>query len=285
MIITKLIGGLGNQMFQYATGRSLAHRNNDSLKIDLSGYKNQIGVTPREYELSIFNINEVFSNTSEISRLKRWNIISNLFFKNSRKLYLEEGFRFNKKFCNLKGDIVLSGFWNSEKYFKDIETLLRKDFEFKKPINSSSIKILEQILHSNSVAVHIRRGDYVKDKKTNEFHGICDLNYYNKAMIIMEKKVKNIIYFVFSDDMDWARQNLKNERQMVFVDGNKGMDSWMDMALMSRCKHNIIANSTFSWWGAWLNNNGKKLVLAPNKWFNNTTLDTRDLIPKEWTKI
>lgn len=152
------------------------------------------------------------------------------------------------------------------------------------PLSGENKIISDEIRKTNSVSLHIRRGDYITSKITNKFHGTCCLGYYKKAMKLINKKVKNPKYFVFSDDIYWVKKNLEI-KNAFYVDDNVGDKSYIDMQLMSMCKHNIIANSSFSWWAAWLNNNPNKIVIAPKKWFNDPGMDTTDLISEEWIRF
>lgn len=283
MIITKLIGGLGNQMFQYAVGRSLAYANNTELKLDISGYNNQKGITPRSYMLNIFNIQSNYANEKEIHKFRGNNIFLRILKISS---YIKEKqFYFDPKILIVKDNSYLDGYWHSEKYFKEIEQIIRKEFTLKDKPDVTNRKMISYINNCDSVSIHIRRGDYVFDKKTNKFHGICSLGYYLKAVALVAKKVKNPQFFIFSDDPIWTKQNLHLKFPCVYVDHNVGRKDYEDMRLMSKCKHNIIANSSFSWWGAWLNNNLDKIVVAPKQWFHDKSINTRDLIPESWIRI
>lgn len=292
MIITKLIGGLGNQMFQYATGRRAAHINNTLLKLDITGYNNQVGITPRKYMLDIFNIHASIATKEEVSlfnihsknRIQR-NLHRIILFFLRRYYIRQKTTGFTTEFLTVPDDSYLDGYWGSEKYFKDIEDIIRKEFTFKSKPDDINQKMINQMKNCDSVSIHIRRGDYVNDKKTNQFHGVCDLDYYIRAIALIAKKVNNPKFFVFSDDPQWAKQNLHLKSPCVYVDHNTGKKDYEDMRLMSKCRHNIIANSSFSWWGAWLNSNKNKIVIAPKKWFNDKSINTKDLIPNSWIKI
>ena len=291
MIITKLIGGLGNQMFQYAAGRRVSYVNNTSLKLDIAGYKNQVGITPRKYMLHIFNIQENFASKDEIRKLKKEN---NFIQKVLKKIHLaftiksyvrEKGHGFDPNILKMSDNSYMEGYWGSEKYFKDIEDIIRKDFTFKDKPDEVNQQMIIRIRNCDSVSIHIRRGDYVNDKKTNQFHGVCGLDYYFRAIALVVKKIRSPHFFIFSDDPQWAKQNLHLKFPCVYVDHNIGKKDYEDMRLMSYCQHNIIANSSFSWWGAWLNKNKDKIVIAPKKWFQDPSINTKDLIPSSWAKI
>lgn len=171
------------------------------------------------------------------------------------------------------------GFWQSELYFSNALNDVRQSFRFKSNIfNKETLSISKQIGSCNSVSIHIRRGDYLNFSNC----AVCDLDYYNRAIAYIQKHIIDAVFFVFSDDISWCQENIKiNNAQ--YINFNNGKDSWQDMYLMSICKHNIIANSTFSWWGAWLNDNKQKIVIAPREWFLNT--GKTDIIPDKWIVI
>lgn len=250
MIVIRLKGGLGNQMFQYAYGRDLSYRQKTVLKLDKSFLKNTIwqriiGVTPRKYELGEFNIKAKLTN---------------------------------KKYKNR-----LEGYWQSEKYFKDIRKMICEDFTLKKESNNFK-KLAKIISQTNSVSVHFRRGDYAEKRKTKKYHGLLDTNYYQKALDIINEKVKNPHFFVFSDDPSWVKKNFKIKQPLTFISGSRKLTNSKELILMSLCKHNIIANSSFSWWGAWLNRNPSKIVIAPKKWFR-AKIEAKNLLPGDWIKL
>ncbi len=303
MIITKIQGGLGNQMFQYAVGRHLAHLNKTELKLDLSFYDyTPQNDTPREYLLGNFNIIGKPLNQKETKKIKINNFHNKSFLARAiRKILkiIEEKKPIYKRkyirephfhFCPLalkarsKKDIYLYGNWQSEKYFIGIEDIIRKEFTLKNGFSKEAQNMLNKIQNNNSVSIHIRRGDYVSNKNTNAFHGTCFLDYYYEAIKKIQEKIKNPYFFIFSDDVLWAKENLKINKPLTLVSGSNIKDI-EEMLLMSKCKHNIIANSSFSWWGAWLNNNPDKVVIAPWPWFNNLSINTDDLYPKNWIKI
>jgi len=176
------------------------------------------------------------------------------------------------------------GFWQNAKYFKNIEKEIREEFTLRKPLDEKFANISRQIENIPSVSIHIRRGDYVNDPKTKAVHNVCDLDYYNKAIDIIKTNVNNPTFFVFSDDIDWVSKNLEINSPTFWVSNLKSKD-YEELILMSKCKHNIIANSSFSWWGAWLNQNPDKIVIAPKQWLINKTADELDILPPRWIKI
>ncbi len=301
MIITRLSGGLGNQMFQYATARALASRNKTSLYLDISSYTSDYHKNaPRTFELDQFNIQADIAQLENFKTLGIPNSLSQkLQTKIKRRLYkmieklkplykrkyiLEKTYNFSPEVYRAGPDCFLSGVWQSEKYFKDIENIIKKEFILKNEPLIITKNLIEAIETCNSVSLHIRRGDYVSDKKTNQFHGSCPAEYYEKAIQIVSEKVPDPTFFIFSDDMEWAKNNLKINYQTNFV-SDKNIPDYEEIIIMSKCKHNIIANSSFSWWGAWLNENKSKIVIAPQKWFSSDNIDTKDLIPQTWTRL
>lgn len=290
MIIARLIGGLGNQMFQYATGLCVAKINNTDLKLDITGYERQRNMTPREYKLDIFDIKEGFATNIEISRFRIYKILFRIFRKIHIRLknipYIgEKHHEFDPEILKTKDNTYIDGYWNSEKNFKTIDQDIRDKFKFKSKLNQLNSQLIDEITQSNSVSLHIRRGDYISSERTNKFHGICSMEYYEKSIKYISLKVSKPFFYIFSDDPIWVKNNLKIKSPHSFININNGKDDYLDMRLMSNCKHNIIANSTFSWWGAWLNNNPDKIVIAPKKWFNNKSINTNDFVPESWIKL
>lgn len=284
MLIIKFSGGLGNQMFQYALLQKLKHLDN-TMKVDLGSYASS---EERNFELNFFHPKLMEANSQEIAELADEK--KDLFSRIRRKLFGKKAtyykecdeVAFEPKVLELK-HAYLEGYWQSEKYFKDIRQQIVESFRFPEIQNDENNNILYHIRNSLSVSVHIRRGDYLDASPFYRYGNICTEEYYLDAMEYMEKLLgKEIQYFVFSDDMDWVKKRL-TIKNSVYVDWNHGADSIYDMFLMSQCKHNIIANSSFSWWGAWLNDYNDKIVAAPYKWFNNHVAP--DIICESWVKI
>lgn len=292
MIIVKLIGGLGNQLFQYAIGRSLAVKIGAELKLDISGFETY---KLHAYSLGHFNIQEKIATASEIAGLSRYAArkgkiwwLRNYFFADS-KIYIKEKrnleFQYDPTIMNAGASAYLDGYWQNEKYFKDIEGVLRQELSVKEALSGQDKIIAEMMAKVDSVSVHIRRGDYVTNAKTNAVHGACDISYYQKAAELIISRITTPHFFIFSDDHEWVKQNITFSHSTTYVDHNNAARNYQDLRLMSLCRHNIIANSSFSWWGAWLNPNPEKIVIAPKQWINDPTRDTSDLIPKTWIKI
>jgi len=291
MIIIRLMGGLGNQLFQYATGRSIALKNNLPLKLDLSWFKDQPG---RPYSLNHFAIIEDIAVPDEIAHLKRnemrlLNRIVTTYKECSKPYYRrtyirEKSLDFDPNILQISGSAYLEGYWQSEKYFKDIEDIIKREFTVIDPPDNENLNYARMIQSSNAVAIHVRRGDYISDPNANQFHGICSLQYYNRAIDQIMLTVKNPHFFVFSDDPAWTQDNLKIDAQKTFVVHNPPDKNYEDLRLMSLCSHFIIANSSFSWWGAWLSRNESKIVIAPSRWFQDTKYNDVDRLPEKWIR-
>ena len=291
MVITNLIGGLGNQMFQYAAGRALSLERNVSLRLGISGFENY-GLH-QGFELQrIFNCPAEIAFEADVRGILGWQYLSSirqLLSRPSMAAFRREGlvvepyFHYWQEIKNVPSDCYLMGYWQSEKYFLEVATQMREDFSFRLPLENQNAELAKQINQVNAVSLHVRRGDYAHNPKTTEAHGLCSLDYYQAAIRYVAERVTPPHFFVFSDDIAWVKNNLKIDFPHQYVDYNHGAESYNDMRLMSMCKHHIIANSSFSWWGAWLNPRMGKIVVAPKHWFSNQT-DIQDLLPQGWVK-
>ncbi len=285
MIIAKIIGGLGNQMFQYAAGFCLAHLNNTQLKLDLSGFE-EYGL--RNFDLKSFNIHYEVATDEEIMELRPSRnlekVLQYLSPREKRTYYREKYFHFDEKIFLLGSNIYLKGYFQSEKYFHPAKDMLRQEFNFKEAVISNVREFSRKLLTSNSVSVHIRHGDMKKDSASRDYHGVLPIDYYKKSIAIIQSKIRQPTFYFFSDDINWVKENLSFP-DAVYVSDNITKNHLEDIYLMSQCRHNIIANSSFSWWGAWLNDNPGKMVIAPKNWFNKGPKDTYDLYPVDWMII
>jgi len=289
MIIMRLKGGLGNQLFQYALGRHLSIIKKVPLQLDTSSYRLD---TLREYRLSPLDIHahvtDRLSFFATDGKARYLNCIIQAvrgLISKPFQIVREPSFSFDSAVFDCSDQAYLDGFWQSEKYFLPIAKTLREDLQLKTPINGALKEIADQIRITNAVSIHVRRGDYVSNPTTTAFHGVCGVEWYETAAQIMESKVSNATYFVFSDDYEWAKTNLTFDASMVFVPPSPDGKEAQDMHVMSLCQHNIIANSSFSWWAAWLNANPNKIVIAPEKWFASGSQKTDDLIPANWIRL
>ena len=294
VIIVKLIGGLGNQMFQYAIGKSIALHHNAELKLDLKFFNTNHrdkSITKRNFQLCVFNINGPFATDKEVFKLTRrtpvyWlDKILNRIMGCRPTYFIEKHYGFDNTISAKHPPVVLEGFWQSEKYFVQFKQEILRTFKFSSLLNSTSVAFLEKIKSVNAVSIHVRRSDYVTVAKNTHTYGACSIEYYQEAVALIKRKVSNPVFFVFTDDYEWVRHNLIAQGNFILVEGNIGDNSWMDMCLMSNCKHNIIANSSFSWWGAWLNKNVDKMVIAPQNWYKNPDFDTKDIVPQGWIRL
>ena len=292
MIIVKLMGGLGNQMFQYAAARRLALRHDVPLKLDLSFLEgDQNGNTPRRFALDCFAINAGKASRREVVLMSGQAATRPETFlaRVSRKIchytdYRERFFRFDPKVLCLPDNTYLEGYWQSEQYYTDYAETIRREFMVKQPLLGRNRELADEIRSVNAVSVHIRRGDYVTDLGTNAVHGLCSTEYYRKAEEMIVQSVEKPVFFVFSDDPEWVEVNFEPRCPVIYSNRN-GEVPYEDLRLMSLCRHHIIANSSFSWWGAWLSVNPDKIVIAPERWFNDPSINTVDLIPVGWHRI
>ena len=289
MIIVRLIGGLGNQMFQYALARHLAIRTNSVLKLDISDLikkDKDLNHTLRNFELKHFNIRTVIASKDEIYQFnsKKKSKLRKAFLKFFPHLFLtsiirEKELVFNKRILKIKGNKYLDGYWQSESYFIDIRSQILEEFTLKNIGGDNISDLVKDITNNVSVSLHIRRGDYVSNY--SHYYYTQTPEYYYKAITLIKDKYPKIKAFIFSDDIEWAKETIKLDIEVFFVKPNT---SYEDIYLMSLCQHNIIANSSFSWWGAWLNQNLNKICIAPKNWYKDPKIKT-DLIPKSWITL
>jgi hypothetical protein len=282
MIIVKIEGGIGNQLFQYALGKNLAIKNNTDLKLDLNYFRKS---SFRKFELNNFNIEAKEITSSKIkfiiwanSKKIFFRFIYNLFFKKPI-IYKEKNFHFNNEVFKMKNGTYLEGFWQSERYFIDIKDHILDLFQNDNLFDSKFEIVINEISRSEAVALHVRRGDYL----TNKNHVSLDLDYYQKAINFLISNLNNPTFYIFSDDLKWCELNLSLNAPFKYIYGNS---AWEDLKLMSYCNHFIIANSTFSWWGAYLGRKPNKKVIYPRIWFPKTnTKKTDDLFLNDWIKM
>jgi hypothetical protein len=274
-------------MFQYAAGRALSLHHRVPLKLDISSLNKEKN---RSYRLGYFNIREDFADGREIARIEGNRVTKGLFRLaekyglRRRKGILKESCLkpFTPSIFDMPKQVLLDGYWQTEKYFASCKEIIQKEFTLKNPPCEASAALAERIKKSDSVAVHVRRGDYVTDAGINRVHGTCETGYYEQCLAHFTKQPANPVFFVFSDDPEWVEKNFPRAFAAVEPVGNTGGNDYEDLWLMSLCKHNITANSSFSWWAAWLNRNPGKIVLAPGNWFRDRACDTRDLFPPGW---
>lgn len=297
MVIVKLQGGLGNQMFQYAAGRALSVRLGAPLKLDRRRMDHPVeGSTPWRYALGALNVREEFADPREAAdlsgeaqtRLRRLSLrlrrASGIVPPRATVLRDRE-LRFLTEFHEVSGDVYLDGYWQSERYFLGISEIIRREFSLRRPLERIDREFGEEIAREESVSIHVRRGDYVSNPAANRFHGLCSEEYYRKCIAIVSEKVRAPRFVVFTDDPAWARGNMAVPPGTAFVDWDQPRDGSVDLELMRRCRHHIIANSSFSWWGAWLGSRQGSLVLAPARWFLDPSMSAADLLPDSWVRV
>lgn len=289
MIIVEIQGGLGNQMFIYALGRRMALERNVPLYLDLTWFNTQ---DTRQYRLSYLNIQEniapidlveQFRNQHILTRVQRR--LSKLRGKDQHIRMLREKlnmwYQCDDEILNAYGHLYLRGYFQNIGYFKSISDLIQSEFRVKTLMDDRNAQVAQLIQSTNSVCLHIRRGDYVTQEDTRNFHGVLTLSYYHKAIQLIADQHSDLHVFIFSDDVHWARNNLKLSFPTTLMDFNGVEKDYEDLRLMSLCRHHIIANSSFSWWGAWLaRENG--IVIAPAQWVANQNFDTKGLLLDHW---
>ncbi len=282
MITLQLSGGLGNQMFQAAAAFALAKRTDAALCFDLTEFERY---DLRKFLLNCFNLPESVQSFSKSHSLV--DLIVNKIHCNNR--YIEPHYHFDERFFQIKDGKTMQGYFQSERYFKEIESDIRQYFTLKNALSLQSQEIFKQIKKAKtSISLHVRCGDYLSDAKTQAVHGSVSRDYYQNAIALMQKIYgKSAVFFIFSDDLDYVEENFDFVAKTVIVSGNDDRPQ-EDMMLMAACDHNILANSSFSWWGAWLNDNSDKTVIAPRNWFAPQTLahkSTKDLFPEGWITL
>lgn len=290
----QLKGGIGNQLFQYSLGRQLSIKNQTELKLDISFYDDE---TLEDFLLphSKFLIKDFDTRYTLCSESEKAKLVnkSRLFLSRVKRkinpyntnLFIEKSLKFDPAVLSLPKDVFLTGWFQSEKYFFQIKELLKKELLFKKLQGNAHKQMAQKITSLNSVSIHVRRGDYFKNAEHTKYFGILNLNYYKKCVEYINNRVSNPHYFIFSDDVSWVVENFKIAGNKTIVDLKNESSAVGDMHLMSLCKHNVIANSSYSWWAAWLNNNVNKIVMAPSPWFGTDTERVNDMVPNDWIKM
>lgn len=281
--LVTLSGGLGNQMFQFAFYWALKKRGK---KVFL--YKNKLSVGEHNgYELQkLFHVEDTCVEGLWMTRLLGIPLIGKILKHILFPKKIRERVLYNyQAYAPLleRNGIHWVGYWQSEKYFQNVADEIRRIFCFDHlALNPSTASTIKCMSNQVAVSVHIRRGDYYLPCNVATYGGLCTVEYYENAIRYILKKYPQAVFYVFSDDLEWVRKNIPSTKDMIFVDWNRGKDSWQDMFLMSKCYHHILANSSFSWWGAWLNNSPDKLVIAPEHWAN---CPAPDALPENWIRL
>ena len=294
MIVVKIQGGLGNQMFQYAMGRSVALGRSATLLLDRSSYAKH---RSRAYQLNVFAVEQRFATPEDLAKLRGpgyRSVRRRLFFLRHmafRPYYRQPVFHerrhyeFDPHVFDATGDVYFVGGWQHWRYFSATEDLIRRELTLQVELTPAGRRFAELIEGQCSVAVHVRRGDYVSVAKYRDRYASCGLEYYRRAAAMMREQVGGPHFFVFSDDPEWAREHLDFLDPMTVVSGGDALPDYEDLWLMGQCRHFIIANSSFSWWGAWLGSDPNKVVIAPNEWLRGDGLTGADMCPPAWQRI
>jgi hypothetical protein len=285
MIYARLLGGLGNQLFQYAAGRALALRLGVELVLDMRA----AGRAPAHFRPALHHFGIEYRDDVDLPPDKTRPLAYAIWrYGGGRpKFYRERGLGFNQAVFQAPDDTYLHGYFQSERYFSDQIDAIRKDLRIVTPPGPANAAALEEIGAAGMpVSLHVRRGDYVNDAKGARMHGTCDASYYRAALDLLDARLgTELSVFVFSDDPDWARENLALGRPVRVFDHNGPERHYEDLRLMAACRHNVIANSTFSWWGGWMNPSPDKIVVAPRRWFADPSASNPDILPASWVAI
>ncbi|PIP69241.1 hypothetical protein COW91_00400 [Candidatus Nomurabacteria bacterium CG22_combo_CG10-13_8_21_14_all_32_8] len=296
MIVSNITGGLGNQLFQYALGCHMAILNGTEHKIDVSGY---LDATPdpilgvRICGLDNFNITAKHASNEDITQFNF--LLKNKIFRHLMHFYSTQNSYYKRKYilepeinyfkfdpsilaAKQNSDVYVEGYWQTEKYFKNIENIIRKEFSFKNNPGEVNTRMIKEIEGCNSVSVHVRHGDNMRME-----NGILPLEYYRSAVKEIALRIKDPVFYVFSDDPEWTRDNLEIKYPTVFVSHNSDKKNFEDLRLMTYCKHHILGNSTFGWWGAWLGKKDGQIVFSPKSHHSYPNLPATDYIPAGWT--
>jgi hypothetical protein len=292
MVMVLLQGGLGNQLFQYATGRAVAARHKVPLLLDLGALEKD---PRRSYRLGHYNVCAAIASPEQVaerigydrkkSKLHPLRWIGRAARPLKGHIIYARQFQFDARVMNAPANAYLAGYWSSARYFEGIAPLLRKELTVREEPDEFNAALAGQIRECEAVSVHVRRTDYVTDLGTNRHHGALGREYYAAAVEYLTARVAEPHFFVFSDDTAWTRANLAFSHPATFVEHNGAARDYEDLRLMALCGHHILANSSFSWWGAWLGTRREPVVVAPKRWFADGKHDTRDLYLPGWTRL
>ena len=317
MVVSRLSGGLGNQLFQYAAGRSLGRRTGSRLILDATPFglphearTYALGPYPIEAEVRtdgyayepvrptlgfprpagfperpdgpldavMYRLGKRSGAPDRIVRAL-WRLADRAIGAGGLSVFAERSFDYDPRFRRLEGRTYLVGYWQSYRYFDDVGDLIRREISLRHAPSAENTRWLTQIAQANSVCIHVRRGDFL-GSAAFDHHGVCSEDYYRRAMRLIEKRLNDPYFFVFSDDLAWCRNRFQNAN-VAFVDANSAEAAHEELRLMAACRHHIIANSSLSWWGAWLARHDEQVVVGPDPWFSGRA-HTPDLYPPGW---
>lgn len=292
MVIVHMQGGLGNQLFQYAFGRAIAARSGARLLFDMDFFDLAPGDhTARTYGLDAFGLHCERATPEQIAvaRQRGSMLRARLHGLHPRlapdRSVKERGFTFDPRMLEVRGDAYFSGYWQSPRYFAGIEQALREQVTLRLPLPDRLQGIAARIAVAGGIGVHVRRGDYISNPHASAHFVPCDAAYYAAATRMLRAEAPDTPVFIFSDDMAWAREHVPVPGEVHHVQADPHDHPAMHLHLMAMCQHQVIANSSFSWWAAWLNQHPGRRVIAPKRWFTDPSMDTRDLIPSDWIRL
>jgi len=286
LIVTHLFGGLGNQLFQFAFGKALATRLGVELRLDARYFDK-----PRPDELCIhhFGHDTPDADRRRLPAMRHDGLLPYIAAKmraTPYTMFKESGLKYDPAAEALGDNTYLKGYWQSELYFRDQADVVRNSLSVVTPPTPENARVLEDLDRVLAVSLHVRRGDYVSNPKFNATHGTCDLDYYRRAAdLVAGRAGRDVVFYAFSDEPDWVRENLKLPHEMRIISHNGAAHNYEDIRLMRHCAHHIIANSSFSWWGAWLNPDKDKMVVTPDRWFASPSMQDHNLLPPEWIRL
>jgi len=284
VIIVKLTGGLGNQLFQYAAGRRLSLTLGVPLKLDISGYKRH---SQRAYELDRFCIEAGIATAWEVARWRGPRLLTRITQPLGLlpRLVMEKSFAFDPDILLLQDDRYLEGYWQSYRYCADFAPQIRRELAVRTPLPDADRTLLDRMARCEAVCLHVRRGDYASNPAARQFHGLCNPDYYRTAVEGLAAQLRAPELFVFSDDMPWVKQHYRFELPTTHVEHHGADRAPLELRLMAGCRHFVIANSSLSWWAAWLSANENPIVYAPRRWFADPSIDTSELTPPAWHRL
>lgn len=289
MIIVALKGGLGNQMFQYALGRRLSIDRGSPLLLDLRAFTRD---PLRSFSLSCFCIAARVATDADLANwppqvglTRHVRRLADTLTGRSTRVIVERKVSFDATVLNADSSAYFDGYWQSDRYFSAIADILRNEFKPRSVLSARFAQLSNELGQVKTISVHVRRGDYVTSPHTKVYHGTCEPGWYRRALRFLCERADVQRVFVFTDDPVWARENLRLEVEATVIDPAPPGSEYEDMLLMALCEHHIIANSSFSWWGAWLNSRPGKIVVAPARWFAGGPKDTQDIVPNDWYRI
>ncbi|MBK9039659.1 MAG: alpha-1,2-fucosyltransferase [Bdellovibrionales bacterium] len=280
MVVTRLLGGFGNQLFQFATGYALAKQINENLVIDASAFSDY---KTWPFALDNFNLRVKVLRKRLLTLPKlEMSLFSDPPFLIRGTPFVERSLRFDKTLTTLKSGVILEGYWQSENYFSAYKAELSNIFIDPKVASRGAVDFAEKCQGRNSCSVHVRRGDFVSKGDAISIHDVCGATYFDNAMQQIRELTPDIVFYIFSDDQEWAKESFAKFKDARVVDISEGF--YDDFYMMNFCEHSIIANSTYSWWAAWLKTE-EGIIVAPSRWLNDPELNKIEIVPDRWLKI